>query len=207
MKNKISVIVFDLGNVLLKFDYQFSVKRLEQTEKGLGYRFLEFYNNNYNYHRAFERGDLHEEEFINIMLSALDGKIDKKTFCKYYSEIFTENKEVVDLLPKLKRNFTLVLLSNTNIIHYEYGWKQYNWLRYFDKIVVSYEAGAVKPEEGIYRAVESFTKKEAGEHFFIDDIQEYVTAARTLGWDAVQFTGYNNLIIDLINRGVLSYRD
>jgi HAD superfamily hydrolase (TIGR01509 family) len=207
MQSKPSVIVFDLGNVLLKFDYQFSVKQLEQTEKGLGYRFLEFYNKNYNYHRAFERGDLPEKDFLNIMLSAINWKIDKKTFCKYYSDIFSENKEVVDLLPKLKKNFILVLLSNTNIIHYEYGWKQYDWLAYFDKIVVSYEAGAVKPEEKIYRAVESYTMKNAAEHFFIDDIAEYVNAARSFGWDGVQFTGYKNLFIDLINRGVLNYRD
>ncbi len=207
MKADFSTIVFDLGNVLLQFDYQAAVDKLERIEQGLGNHFLKYYNDNYQYHRAFERGDLTEGEFIEIMLSALNQKIDKKTFCEYYSDIFSENKEVVDLLPKLKKSFTLVLLSNTNIIHYEYGWKQYGFLRHFDKIVVSYEAGAVKPEEKIYRTVESFTIKNPGEHFFIDDIAEYVIAARALGWDGVQFKGYKSLLIELINRGILSYRD
>lgn len=207
MKSDFSVIVFDLGNVLLQFDYKFSVDKLERIEKGLGNLFLEFYNDNYHYHRAFERGDLSAGEFIETMLSALNQKIDKKTFCEYYSNIFSENKEVVDLLPELKKSFNLVLLSNTNIIHYEYGWKQYDFLRHFDKIVVSYEARAVKPEEKIYRTVESFTMKNPDEHFFIDDISEYVNAARALGWDGVQFTGYKNLLIELINRGILDYRD
>ncbi len=161
MQQDISVIIFDLGNVLLPFDYKVTVNKLENIEKGLGDQFLRFYQDNYQYHRAFERGDMPADEFTNIMLGALNHKIDKNTFCEYYSHIFSENKEVVDLLPKLKKSFTLVLLSNTNIIHYEYGWKQYDFLKHFEKIVVSYEAGAVKPERKIYKAVESFTQRKA----------------------------------------------
>ena len=207
MDNAISVIVFDLGNVLLPFNYQKAVDKLERVEKGLGINFLKFYNDNYHYHRAFERGDLPEEEFIGIMLSALKDKIDKKTFCEYYSNVFSENKEVVDLLPVLKKSYTLVLLSNTNIIHYNFGWKNYDFLKYFDKMILSYEARALKPEEKIYRSVESFTGKDSSRHFFIDDIQEYVDAARALGWSGVQFKEYRNLLIELINRGILNYRD
>jgi putative hydrolase of the HAD superfamily len=207
MQTDFPVIVFDLGNVLLQFDYKILADKLDRIEKGLGNHFLEFYTNNYQFHRALESGDLPSGEFIEIMLSALNHRIDNKTFCEYYSNIFSENKEVVDLLPKLKRSFTLVLLSNTNIIHFEYGWKQYDFLRYFDKIVVSYEAGAIKPEEKIYRIVESFTGRNPEEHFFIDDIAEYVDAARAFGWDGVQFKGYKSLSSELINRGILSYRD
>lgn len=207
MPGKISVIVFDLGNVLIPFDYQIVIYKLDKIEKNLGKNFLNFYNNHYESHRAFERGDLSENEFIEIMLSALDHKIDKRTFCEYYSQIFSENKEVVDLLPLLKKSYTLVLLSNTNSIHYEFGWKHYNFLNYFDKLVVSYEVGAVKPEEKIYRAVESFTNRNSEEHFFIDDVAEYVDAARALGWVGVQFKGYKHLLMNLLDRGILKYKD
>jgi glucose-1-phosphatase len=207
MQNNFSVIVFDLGNVLLSFDYQPAADKLESVEKGLGERFLGFYFNNYQYHRDLERGDMAEDEFVEIMLSALDHKIDKETFCNYYSEIFSENKEIVDLLPKLKKSYTLVLLSNTNIIHYKYGWKGYDFLNHFDHIVTSYEAHAVKPEEKIYTTVESLTGEDPAGHFFIDDIKEYVDAARSLGWSGVQFKDYKSLSIELINRGILSYRD
>ena len=204
MNSDFSVIVFDLGNVLLSFDYQAAVARLEKVERGLGEHFLKFYYNNYEYHREFERGNMSEDEFVEIMLKALNNKISKKTFCEYYSHIFSENKEVVDLLPELKKTYKLVLLSNTNITHYKYGWKQYDFLKYFDKIVVSYEAGAVKPEEKIYRAVESATGENPGKHFFIDDIGEYVEAVKALGWEGTQFKNYNSLLTELINRGILS---
>ena len=207
MPGKFSVMVFDLGNVLLPFNYQRAVKKLNDLEKGLGENFIDFYKANYEYHRAFERGDMPEDEFVEKMLSALGHKIDKETFCRLYSDIFSENKEVVDLLPKLKKNYTLVLLSNTNIIHYKYGWKKYKFIQNFDKIVVSYEAGANKPEKKIYRAVESLTGEHSARHFFIDDIAEYVDAARELGWEGVQYKGYKDLMTELINRGILTYRD
>ena len=207
MAGKFSVVVFDLGNVLLPFDYQRAVEKLDKVEKGLGEYFLDFYNTNYEYHRAFERGDMSEDEFTRLMLSALGHKIDKETFCRLYSDIFTENKEVVNLLPKLKKSYTLVMLSNTNIIHYKYGWKNCSFINLFDKLVVSYEAGANKPEEKIYRTVESFTGENSEKHFFIDDIAEYVDAALKLGWGGVQYKGYKDLLTELINRGILTYRD
>ncbi len=207
MTGKYSVIVFDLGNVLLPFNYQRAVDQLNNVEKGLGGHFLDFYNSHYEYHRAFERGDMPEDEFVQIMLSALDHKIDKESFCRLYSDIFTVNKEVVDLLPVLKKSYTLVMLSNTNIIHYKYGWESCGFIKEFDKIVVSYEAGANKPEEKIYRVVESLTGENAGRHFFIDDVAEYVDAARKLGWEGVQFKGYKDLLTELINKGILTYKD
>jgi len=178
------------------------LEKLDKIEKNLGQKFLKFYQDNYNIHRAFEKGELSEEEFINIMLESLDNKLDGKTFCNYYSKIFTENKEVTGLLPGLKKNYRLVLLSNTNSIHKEYGWKDFYFIKYFDKLILSHEVKAYKPEEQIYKAVEDFTQKPSGEHIFIDDVQEYSDAAKKLGWDAIHFTYYDNLIKEFKERGI-----
>ncbi len=203
MQRKYSVIVFDLGMVLLPFDYNIAVERLEKIEKGFGVNYLNYYNANYDFHRAFERGDVSEKEFLDKTLTVFDGRIGADTFCKIYSEIFTLNKNVADLLPGLKKKYQLVLLSNTNSIHQKYGWNDYEFLRYFDKLILSQEVGAVKPEEKIYKAVESFTEKPPGEHIFIDDIKEYAEAARNLGWDGIQFLGYENLTEELKKRNII----
>lgn len=200
---KYSVIVFDLGMVLIPFDYNIALQRLENIEPGLGVKFLDYYKNNYSLHRSFERGDLSEENFLKNMLGIFNEKISAEIFCKIYSEIFTVNKKVADLLPQLKKKYQLVLLSNTNSIHREYGWKNYSFLKYFDKLILSHEVGAVKPEEKIYHAVEEFTNKPPGEHIFIDDILEYSEAAKSLGWDSVQFKDYNKLVDDLKIRNII----
>ncbi|MBK9097040.1 MAG: HAD family phosphatase [bacterium] len=199
---KYSAIVFDLGMVLIPFDYTIAVKRLNQIEQNLGSRFIEYYNSNYHLHREFEKGMITESEFINKMLAIVNHKLDRETFCKIYSEIFSVNEDVVALLPVLKNDYKLFLLSNTNSIHQKYGWQKYEFLKYFDELILSHEVKSLKPEEEIYRAVEAASGFSSKEHFYIDDIPEYVDAAKKIGWDAVQFVDYDRLIIDLKNRDI-----
>ncbi|MFA6980625.1 MAG: HAD family phosphatase [Ignavibacteriaceae bacterium] len=198
----IKAIVFDLGNVLIPFDYSIAMNRLNAIEENLGEVFLSFYKVNYELHRSFERGDLSKAKFVEVMLDALQHKIDEETFCKIYSEIFTVNQNVASLLPQLKQNYKLVLLSNTNAIHKKYGWERYEFIKNFDKLILSHEVNAVKPEEKIYKAVEAFTGLQPEEHIFIDDVLEYVNGARKLDWDGIQFLGYENLIEELHKRNI-----
>ncbi|MEI7812169.1 MAG: HAD family phosphatase [Ignavibacteria bacterium] len=200
---KYSVIVFDLGNVLLPFDYKFMTDKLDLVKPGLGSSFREYYKNNYTIHRSFERGDIKEDEFIKLMLGCCEQLIDKPAFCQYYSEIFTENKNVIALLPELKKKYKLVILSNTNNIHFEFGYKHKDFLKNFDKLILSYEAGALKPEPAIYKAVENYTGLPPAEHIFIDDIEEYAEGARAMGWDAIQFKSFEQLAGDLKILGIL----
>ena len=202
-EKKYSVIVFDLGNVLIPFNYNLVIERFNKVKPGLGNKFLDYYKTNYSVHRKFEKGEISQDEFINQMLEVLENKVDKKKFVNDYSKIFTVNEDVASLLPELKKKYMLVLLSNTDSIHKEYGWKDFAFLKYFDKLILSYEVHAVKPEEKIYKSVQSFTKKPPGEHLFIDDIPEYVEGAKNAGWDAVQFTLYEKLVSDLRERKII----
>ena len=202
MEQKYSAIVFDLGNVLLPFDYSIILDNFEKVRSGLGKNFADFYKSNYGVHRKFERGDLSEEKFTDTMLNVLDHEVTKQEFYRIYSEIFTVNEELVGKLPILKRKYELVLLSNTNSIHQKYGWGSYSFLSNFDKLVLSHEVLAVKPEEKIYRAVEAFTSVPSDEHFYIDDVLEYVNAAKTLGWHAAQFVGNDALFGEFRRRGI-----
>ncbi len=203
MKQKNSVIVFDLGNVLLPFDYKIILQNLDSVENGLGEKFAVFYRNNYDVHRRFERGELSTDEFAEIMLGVLEHKVAKERFFEIYSKMFTVNEVLVGVLPVLKKNHRLVLLSNTNAIHQRYGWQDYDFLRLFDKLVLSHEVGAVKPEEKIYRAVEEFTRAAPERHFYIDDIPDYVAGGAKMGWDAVQFVGNRELFGDFEKRGIV----
>ncbi len=201
--NHYKAIVFDLGNVLIPFDYFKLLNKLDEIDEGLGKRFAERYKNNYEVHRKFEKSEITEEEFLKTMLQWTEGKLKAEKFKIYYSDLFEENSNVTSLLPVLKGNYKLVLLSNTNAIHKKYGWENYEFLRYFDKMILSNEVGAVKPEEKIYRAVENFTQVNPSEHLYIDDIEEYTNAARKLGWDVITFVSAEQLKEELRKRDVL----
>jgi len=55
--------------------------------------------------------------------------------------------DVVALLPEIKKNYKLYLVSNTNSIHQKYGYQHYEFLKIFDKLFLSHEVGFVKPEK------------------------------------------------------------
>ena len=198
-----SVIVFDLGNVLIPFDYSKPVDYFNRRSAGLGDKFAKLYEDNYHIHRNFEKGILSRKEFLVTMLDWLEHKVTEEEFCKTFSQIFTVNEDTAKLLSLLKEKYMLCLLSNTNEIHREFGWGHYEFLKIFDKQFLSYEVGALKPEKNIYKAVEKYTGKSSGEHFFIDDVYEYVQGAKSCGWDGVQFVNFEMLIEDLGNRKIL----
>ena len=199
----IKVIVFDLGNVLIPFDYNRILITLNSLEEGLGEHFYNLYKENYHIHRQYEKWELNEDEFLDIMLDWCKQKVTKDEFCNIYSDLFTENTQTTALLPGLKNHYKLVLLSNTNYIHQKYGWQKYEFLKHFDKLILSHEVGAVKPEEKIYKAVESFSKETPESHIFIDDIEEYALGAKKMGWDAIHFKNADQLKQELRNKNIL----
>lgn len=200
---KYSAIVFDLGQVILPFDYKGFIEKVNRHKPGIGEQFAESYKQNYNIHRDFEKGLISEEVFITQMLGYLENVIDGETFCKYWSDIFTPEEQVISLLPLLKENYKLYLISNTNSIHKKYGYQGYEFLKQFDKLILSHEVKFIKPEEEIYREVEKASGFPSEEHIFIDDILEYVDAAKNIGWDGIQFVGYYNLIKNLMMREII----
>jgi putative hydrolase of the HAD superfamily len=202
-KRKYSAIVFDLGQVLLRFDYKYFVEKVNRHKAGIGERFLEHYKNNYEIHRDFEKGLISEKYFISRMLEFLDHTIDEETFSKYWSDIFSFNDDVITLLPVLKKNYKLYLISNTNSIHKKYGYQNYEFLKLFDKLILSHEVKFIKPEKEIYLEVQKVSGFPSEEHIFVDDILEYVDAAKSLGWDGIQFVGYEDLVMNLKQRNIL----
>jgi putative hydrolase of the HAD superfamily len=203
IKRKYSAVVFDLGQVIVPFDYKHFVEKVNKHKSGIGERFLELYKQNYDVHRDFEKGLLAEDKFINIMLGYLDNCIDGEAFRKYWSDIFTPDERVISLLPLLKENYKLYLISNTNSIHKRHGYQDYEFLKLFDKLILSHEVKFIKPEEEIYREVEKASGFSPEEHIFIDDILEYVDAAKKLGWDGIRFVGYDDLVTNLKQRKIL----
>lgn len=202
-ERKYSAVVFDLGQVIVPFDYKHFVKKVNKQKDGIGERFLDLYKTNYHIHRDFEKGLIPEKEFVKMMLGYLDYCIDEATFCNYWSDIFTKDEKVISLLPILKQKYKLYLISNTNSIHKKYGFEHYDFLKLFDQLFLSHEVGFIKPEKEIYQAVEEASGFLPEEHIFIDDILEYVTAAKDLGWDGIQFLGYDDLVKNLSLRNIL----
>lgn len=195
--------IFDLGNVLIYFNWDIAREKLNQIEPELGERTTKFLAKNRNLIYKFECGKISEDEFLSEIKKNINSTLTKEKLATIYSDIFWENKELTKLLPILKKNYKLYLLSNTNKIHRKYGWNHYEFLKSFDRLFLSYEIGYAKPDREIYDYVISNIPFEKDEIIYIDDIKEYIETAKKLGWISIQFTSNEKLIMDLKNYGIL----
>jgi glucose-1-phosphatase len=195
-------VIFDLGRVLVHFDFRRGYRALEGhcpysaaeiparlASTGLVER--------------FETGLVEPQEFVDRLCAILDLDVDYDRFCAIWSCIFTEALIPESLLAGIAARYRLLLLSNTNAIHFEMLRANYApLLRHFHELVLSYEVGAMKPQPAIYAKAIERAGCRPEECFFTDDIAEYVAAARRAGIDAVQFQSAGQIEGELRNRGI-----
>ncbi|HUB83748.1 MAG TPA: HAD-IA family hydrolase [Bryobacteraceae bacterium] len=194
-------VIFDLGRVLVNFDF----KRGYQALEGLcpyGAAEIPKRLSSNDLVQRFETGLVEPRDFVAQMSAALDLQIDYEHFCRIWNSIFTETIIPEEMLAGLARRYRLLLLSNTNAIHFEGMRKTHPMLRHFHHLVLSYEVKAMKPRPEIFRAALGLAGCRPEECFYTDDIAEYVAAARKLGIDAVQFQSFVQLQQELTRRGI-----
>ena len=92
------------------------------------------------------------------------------------------------IIPKLKRKYRLILLSNTDELHYSYIKKEFPVLDYFDGFVLSHKVGMRKPNPLIFLKSIKKSKTMPWNCIYFDDIPEFVIMARLLGIRAHQYS-------------------
>lgn len=199
----IRTLIFDLGRVIVPFDFRRGYERMAQR-CGLAPEEVRARLKTDGLVHAFESGGIDGREFQRRVARLLETDVAYGEFCEIWFSIFLPETLVPDsLVEALHKRCRLVLLSNTNVIHFEMIRERYPILRHFDAFVLSYEVGAMKPDPRIYAAAIEAARCAPQECFFTDDIPEYVEGARQAGIDAVVFEGAGALERELRARGVV----
>jgi putative hydrolase of the HAD superfamily len=196
-------ILFDLGRVLIHFDFRRGYRALEGLcphaaeeipRRLAGTGLVE----------RFETGLVEPRDFVDQICQALDMKVDYDQFRVIWSSIFTDVLIPESMLEGLKRRYRLVLVSNTNALHFEMIRETYaHLLRHFDDLVLSYEVRAMKPQPEIFQTAVELAGCAPRECFYTDDIAAYIEAARRMGIDAVQFESRAQLEGEMRDRGIV----
>jgi glucose-1-phosphatase len=154
--------------------------------------------------RAHECGSLSSREFYDAFCKLTGTRPDFDRLAAAVAEIFTLNLPMLPLVAQLREaGYAMGILSNTCDLHWTYCHKHYRIVaEAFDHYALSYEIGALKPEAAIYHAAAEMVGYKPEEIFFVDDIAGHVAGAKTFGFDAVQFTGADNLAVELRRRGI-----
>ena len=198
----IKTVFFDLGNVLVFFSYPRMFQQMaactglseEAVRKILIEEQIQVY---------YESGQIDSAHFHQIFQSRSPKTFALHPFLDAVSDIFTPNSGLYPIVEQLKaQGIRLVLLSNTSACHYARVSAHYPVLQLFDDRVLSYEVGALKPSETIFRKALSKAECDPKHCFYTDDIPEFVQGARKVGLDSELFTGVLALKSALALRGL-----
>jgi HAD superfamily hydrolase (TIGR01549 family) len=198
----IKAVIFDLGGVIVPFDFTIGYKQLEPlceiAAADLPARIAAT-----GLVKQLESGQISADGFYIRLADALNLQITIEEFREIWCSVFQTHTLVPEeLLESIARTHRLILLSNTNSIHFDMILKAYPALRHFHAHVLSHEAGFLKPEPEIYHAAIATAGCTAEECFFTDDLAVNVEGAKQVGMDAVVFESASQLEAELQARGI-----
>lgn len=187
MNTTITTIFFDIGNVLINFDHHrmwqnlatvspLTADELDRRIQGRGLM------------QTFERGEISGEEFFHKAqdVGELDSQLSFQRFSTLWSDMFWEHPPIIQLAQQLQNHYTICLLSNTDIIHWDWLVERYPICAQVDDKILSFEVGAMKPESRIYQAAIQLSRSRPEQCVYLDDIGEYAAAACKLGMRGIQ---------------------
>jgi putative hydrolase of the HAD superfamily len=101
-----------------------------------------------------------------------------------------------------KAGTTTALLSNMQHDMAAHARKNFAWLGNFDHLLLSCELQLIKPDVAVFESAIERIRVSPEQTLFVDDRKENVQAARTVGLQAIQFNGVEQLRADLDRIGL-----
>jgi len=177
----VEAVVFDLGGVLMDFDFDranLAAARVSGLSADEVRRRL-FSSPDF---LAFERGHLTPQDFHTKLQNLLGIQMPYALFCDAWNGIFKgEIEPTVTLLRGLRSRVKVGVLSNTNVIHFEYLRVRMGLLTELDHVYASHEIGSRKPNAECFHHVLGRMGVSAKRTVFVDDLLENIEAAQVLG--------------------------
>jgi putative hydrolase of the HAD superfamily len=201
---QIKNIIFDLGGVIINLDIP---KTISEFNKLSNQPFESIYNQLQQtpVFDLFDKGQITEKDFFVELKKALQNDVtDEELLFAWNAMLLDFPKHRLELLSKLKPNYRLFLLSNTNeshVLEFEktlvasHGYQ--NLEPFFEKVYYSCRMNQRKPNADIFESVLNENNLIAEETLFIDDSPQHVEGALTLGIKAMLLEK-NNEVEDLL---------
>ncbi len=184
----IKTFIFDLGKVIVPFELDNQMKILEAV---CAFKHSEIKEKIFAAEEItlFETGKISAEELFEVLKKTLDLQMNFAEFVEAWNSIFSLEPIVSEhLIEKLSQKYRLIVLSDTNELHFEFIKRNFPILRFFSDFVLSYEIGFVKPSAEIFQVAVERAGCAADECFFTDDKETNIAGALEFGINAVQFT-------------------
>ena len=180
-----SVVVFDLGKVLLDFDYGIAAAKIARRGKLTPEQARHALDLSPSIYRL-EAGLMTSGQFAAEVCSkcGFSGTLDE--FYDAFADIFSEITPMTALNAALRANdIPTCVFSNTNGIAVGHIRRRFPFFAHFDHYILSYEQGSMKPDARIYAAVERATGRTGEAIVYLDDRAENIQVGLDRGWRAL----------------------
>jgi HAD superfamily hydrolase (TIGR01509 family) len=183
--NAAPVVVFDLGKVLVDFDYSIAARKVAaRSARPLGDLISLLSTSPLII--QYECGQVTRREFYEKVRDAVGFQGTLEEFSGYFADIFTEMPDMIALHAELRqRGVPTYIFSNTNDLAIEHIKKNFPFFKDFDGYIYSHEIGAMKPDPRIYAAMEKMCGRNGADIIYLDDRPENVQGGLKHGWKAV----------------------
>jgi len=178
-------IIFDLGKVLVDFDYTIAARKIAARSAKAPADLHAFLGSS-PLLVDYESGRLTRQQFYQAVSDAIGftGGLDE--FGGFFADIFSEMPAMTALHAELRRRgFKTYIFSNTNDLAIEHVRRNFPFFANFDGYLFSYEVGAMKPLPEIYAAMEAMAGRRGADLIYIDDRAENIAAGVARGWRAI----------------------
>ena len=198
-----SVVIFDLGKVLVDFDYTRAGQRIAAKSKTPPEDVRKFIDHSPLLVR-YESGQMTTAQFYAEVAAGIHFDGTQAEFAEFFADIFIPIPGMVELHAEVRRKgIPTFILSNTNELAVGHIRRNFPFFVNFDGYVLSYQVGAIKPLEKIYEAAEQLTGKSGAELLFIDDLKANIATAAARGWQVILQETPQKTRAELVRLGVL----
>ncbi len=189
------VLVFDLGNVLVKLNDVSSLWQISSENHDAVSSAEQAWNRS-QVVKDYESGRIKSfSELYNKLKKEVEISVDYHQFEQAYNQIIGLSYEQTEkMLTALYEQYPLYILSNTSPSHWSFVEKRDRLSRFFKKLYLSFELGVMKPDPMIYRQTIGDIGLLPENIYYFDDRPENVEEAKKHGIHAFQTMGGSPLI-------------
>jgi glucose-1-phosphatase len=196
--------LFDLGNTLIKLAYERVLENICRDASITRDELVELLERPGGY-RDLESGGVDFVEFYDFICSHAGYRESHRKFREVWSDFFDGPIPGVEtLLERTREKYRVAFLSNSNEVHAEIIPKRFATLfQKDDRFIFSHRFKVAKPDPEMFRRALEIIGALPQHVVFVDDLQENVRAAQTLGMQAYQFVDAKTLTAELERDGLL----
>lgn len=185
----IKAIVFDLGGVFFSINYQSEYKRLIKEFPNISPKKISSIISG-KLGNQYRLGKITKREFWKKAKKIAGFNFDTKKFAEMWHSGYKLNNQIKKQIIDLRKDYKIGAISGNTRERVSFLDKKYDFKKYFDDIVLSYNLGINKPNIKIYKEILKRLKIKGNECVYIDDTKKRLIPARKLGMYTIHFKNF-----------------